>query len=143
MVIDDVEPNIFLPIGGICVHWHIGPTIIMAMLSSLLRVAYKYNCADLAITTLRRLQHALHTERVLSTMQGEDLAQVIGVAEEIGNDGVALLQDAIEAILLHRPELLEDENFLVTLARVSPSALRAVLAVFRTCSRLDMFLAKI
>ena len=143
MVIEDVEPNIFRQLLEFAYTGTLDQQLSLSMLASLLRVAYKYNCADLAITTLRRLQHALHTERVLSTMQGEDLAQVIGVAEEIGNDGVALLQDAIEAILLHRPELLEDENFLVTLARVSPSALRAVLAVFRTCSRLDMFLAKI
>jgi len=137
VVVEDVEPAIFGRLLEFAYSGVLDSRLSMTALAALLSAANKYLIADLAVAALRRLQQVLRNRAAVASAGSEDLAQVLGTAEEVGAEGAALLQDAAEAILLHRPELLEDDTFLVPLARCSPAALRALLAAFRACSTLD------
>jgi len=137
VIVEDVELSTLKGLFQYIYAGEIDRNISLSGLTSLLRAANKYLMADLTVAALRRLQRALSTPDMVSAAGGAALAEVLATAEEVGSDGAALLQDAAEAVLIHRPQLLEDEAFLVPLARRSPGALCGVLAAFRACSALD------
>jgi len=137
VMIQDVEVSIFEQLLGYLYSGSLDSKLSMPDLAALLSAANRYLIADLAVAALRRLQRALRASCPVRAASGEALARVLSTAEAVGGDGAALLQDAIEAVLVHRTELLEDEAFLSQLTRNSPAALRALLAAFRACATLD------
>lgn len=129
--VSDVGPDTFDSLLAYVYTGAVDSGLSLAALVRLLEAANKYLLPGLAALTILHILRQLELGDELQSREAGEVAELLTCSEALALTFPALQRHALQAILLHRSDVIEDEAFLTAMAVRSPAVLAKLLSVVR------------